>query len=421
MKRFLIACISIAAILGLAAVTWAQEASVFDSAEKIIVRVFITNTGSGGCLLEPPTTGLPCYSAFIEVRDSSSAIISANKLVVDGMIIPSFVGTTNTDGTIIPNANPFQIHNSDLTDPDVTMSIDNDTGKIYVFCTNTTPGLHVMQYNISNSSNGVCGTTLNTCTQGTFADIADTTTNYLWNCEGSGGGSTASCSLPIPVNGVCGTTLNTCTQGTFADIADTTTNYLWNCKGSGGGSTASCSLSIPVNGVCGSSNGQTLATKPTSNLCGDASLPTVSGSGPWTWTCAGTNGGNSASCSANLQSTGADLIITSLQGPGSVGGAGSWITPVTIQNVGVGPVVGSFTVKVYLASGRSLVGAQVLATYTVTSGLGVGQSLNLSIPTTVTSLGLHSWYVLGAKVDADNNIVESNEANNEAYVLFQCL
>ena len=49
---------------------------------------------------------------------------------------------------------------------------------------------------------------------------------------------------PTPINGSCSTTLNQCTAGTFSDITDTSTNYLWSCLGSNGGTTASCSLPI---------------------------------------------------------------------------------------------------------------------------------------------------------------------------------
>ena len=54
-----------------------------------------------------------------------------------------------------------------------------------------------------------------------------------------------------------------------------------------------------VNGVCGSSNGQTFATAPTTNLCSAGTATAVSGSGPWTWSCTGSNGGSTANCSAN--------------------------------------------------------------------------------------------------------------------------
>jgi len=58
-----------------------------------------------------------------------------------------------------------------------------------------------------------------------------------------------------------------------------------------------------VNGSCGTSNGATLTAAPTTNLCTLGTASAVSGSGPWSWTCAGSNGGTTASCSASLQST----------------------------------------------------------------------------------------------------------------------
>src|SRR5271166_629547 len=56
-----------------------------------------------------------------------------------------------------------------------------------------------------------------------------------------------------------------------------------------------------VNGTCGSSNGASLASAPTTNLCSAGTASAVTGSGPWSWTCAGSNGGATSSCSASLQ------------------------------------------------------------------------------------------------------------------------
>jgi len=50
------------------------------------------------------------------------------------------------------------------------------------------------------------------------------------------------------------------------------------------------------NGVCGSSNGTTSSATPTSNLCTTGTASAVTGSGPWSWTCAGSNGGVAATC-----------------------------------------------------------------------------------------------------------------------------
>jgi 2',3'-cyclic-nucleotide 2'-phosphodiesterase (5'-nucleotidase family) len=54
-----------------------------------------------------------------------------------------------------------------------------------------------------------------------------------------------------------------------------------------------------VNGACGPANGQTVAVAPSANLCSIGIASVVSGNGPWSWTCAGSNGGSTASCSAN--------------------------------------------------------------------------------------------------------------------------
>jgi hypothetical protein len=63
-------------------------------------------------------------------------------------------------------------------------------------------------------------------------------------------------------------------------------NYVWPVRG---GQLAIGSL---INGSCGGSNGQTLSAIPTSNLCSTGNATTVTGNGPWNWTCSGSNGGN---------------------------------------------------------------------------------------------------------------------------------
>jgi hypothetical protein len=63
----------------------------------------------------------------------------------------------------------------------------------------------------------------------------------------------------------------------------------------------------PVNGACGSATtGLGTATAPTNNLCNSGTPSSVSGNGPWNWTCAGSNGGTTASCTGNFRICGAD-------------------------------------------------------------------------------------------------------------------
>ena len=56
----------------------------------------------------------------------------------------------------------------------------------------------------------------------------------------------------------------------------------------------------PVNGSCGTANGVPVSIAPSTNLCSVGSPSPVSGTGPWTWNCAGSNAGSTASCAANL-------------------------------------------------------------------------------------------------------------------------
>ena len=63
-------------------------------------------------------------------------------------------------------------------------------------------------------------------------------------------------------------------------------------------------LPVPINGVCGSSNGQTFTTTPVTNLCSQGTPSNVANNvNTYTWTCQGSNGGSTASCSATKSSS----------------------------------------------------------------------------------------------------------------------
>ena len=125
----------------------------------------------------------------------------------------------------------------------------------------------------------------------------------------------ASCALALlgsaqaqAVQGACGSsngadltsgpTANLCSSGTATTVRGSGP-WSWTCAGFGRGATAICSTSAPpVNGACGSSNGGSLTSAPTAPLCSAGTASTVSGSGPWSWSCAGSGGGTTVTCFA---------------------------------------------------------------------------------------------------------------------------
>jgi hypothetical protein len=55
-----------------------------------------------------------------------------------------------------------------------------------------------------------------------------------------------------------------------------------------------------VTGLCGTANALPEFSAPTTHLCKTGTASSMSGAGPWTWACAGQNGGGTVSCSTPL-------------------------------------------------------------------------------------------------------------------------
>ncbi|NVN90564.1 MAG: hypothetical protein HXX11_08140 [Desulfuromonadales bacterium] len=108
-----------------------------------------------------------------------------------------------------------------------------------------------------------------------------------------------------------------------------------------GSTTITASAPTPVNGVCGSSNTQAFDTIPTNNLCSAGSASAVTGSGPWSWSCAGQNGGTAASCSASIKTyplsvtfsgNGSGSVNSDLSGINCTGGSGTTCSPANFNS-----------------------------------------------------------------------------------------
>jgi hypothetical protein len=92
------------------------------------------------------------------------------------------------------------------------------------------------------------------------------------------------------------TSTQLCSYGVASAVGGTGP-WTWTCRGLK--NKASCMANKKVDGSCGSADGKNLTTAPTvAERCTAGSASALSGSGPWTWTCKGLNGGSNDSCSA---------------------------------------------------------------------------------------------------------------------------
>jgi len=162
---------------------------------------------------------------------------------------------------------------------------------------------------------------------------------WTWTCSGLNGGVASSCATqrsvptapPPPgpaLNGLCGSANgvaavvqpmdNLCSTGTVTGVSGNGP-WNWNCLGENGGMTVSCTAPLqppaPITGVCGAGNGVPTLTRPRSGLCAAGISSAVSGRGPWTWSCSGTNGGGAVGCVAPLAGAGGTGSLPSLVTP----------------------------------------------------------------------------------------------------------
>jgi outer membrane protein OmpA-like peptidoglycan-associated protein len=169
---------------------------------------------------------------------------------------------------------------------------------------------------------------------------------WNWSCVGSGEGTEAKCTAPFARSGECGTANNTgsadkpssglCAYGRASPVTGKGP-WSWSCIGESGGTPVGCSATVMTNATCGSSHGVGASAAPSNGLCSSGEASEVSGSGPWTWTCLGSNGGAKSNCMAPVLMTGAcgpshgeEADAAPAQGlcasgtPSSVAGTGPW-------------------------------------------------------------------------------------------------
>ncbi len=76
--------------------------------------------------------------------------------------------------------------------------------------------------------------------------------------------------------------------------------------------TGSTAEPTTVNGVCGPANGANSSVAPSAGLCSAGTASAVTGTGPWTWQCTGSNSGTTSSCTVSPAPEAASTFVQSL-------------------------------------------------------------------------------------------------------------
>lgn len=93
-------------------------------------------------------------------------------------------------------------------------------------------------------------------------------------------------------------------------------------------------------GICGSAAGASTASAPTFNLCANGNPTSVSGSGPYSWSCLGFDGGSNAACASNRSCSSTSTswaqsgLLCAASLPSANHGASATATDATSPNTG---------------------------------------------------------------------------------------
>jgi len=163
----------------------------------------------------------------------------------------------------------------------------------------------------------------------------------------------------------------------------------------------------PVNGSCGTANGSTVATAPTTNLCSVGTASAVTGTGPWQWTCAGSNGGTTASCSANLSVTSYTVTPSATTIP--IGATGGSFFPETATTVTAGTTT-SFTVIPATNSGGYTTNPAVTGTCPLGSWGGTWNNIWTTGPITANCTVIFGFTAINAWAAPPNQTMIPDQA-----------
>ncbi|MDI6720897.1 MAG: FN3 associated domain-containing protein, partial [Candidatus Aenigmarchaeota archaeon] len=226
-----------------------------------------------------------------------------------------------------------------------TKACDGDGGKPVTeeSCGTCGPNIGTGQVRAAQPTTGLCTYPATTPDVSTSADGK----TWGWWCRGNdNSASNDDQYCYVYKKGVCATFTSSqgseptrasaCSQGSYSNVDDTSTEWKWKCLGGYDGADdtsddVACSAAKRVDGVCGTNTGNYETFESIPNKCNPGGPKSQSStSTAWTWVCGGSNGGSdSPACSASKVRASSPRILTS--GARQVSGTAKYVFTASIS------------------------------------------------------------------------------------------
>jgi len=317
--------------------TWTITATVNGGNGSVTCTSPVSNSATSICEVMP-ATGYQLATFTDDAIDQKGSMVGANYSVANVTANHS-IDATFTLIPVAPAAYDYEIANGNATlscDGPVSRSSSQSCSTVNISYTcqitlgisadsPTTCRLVPASGSALSSVSGCSGTisggiyitsTIPTATACTVSGkLSGTLAQFTIAATAGGGNGTISCTSPVYAGNTSTCIISPASGYVFSSLVDNAANVSSSVSNGsytiGGGIFGSgvssnhlvvaTFVQAPLNGACGSNNGGTFTVAPTTDLCSTGTATAVTGSGTWTWSCAGEYAGTTAICNANRQ------------------------------------------------------------------------------------------------------------------------